>query len=109
MTLTQPAPNPDLPEESSLPPVLVNLYVQTQLVFETELLSRLVLGRQRKNELAPYLRIGNRIIIAKLKESAISREHVSLENVSGGEVRITNLSRVNTLMIGNNDLLEPGQ
>jgi adenylate cyclase len=109
VTLTQPAPNPDLPEESSLPPVLVNLYVQTQLVFETELLSRLVLGRQRKNELAPYLRIGNRIIIAKLKESAISREHVSLENVSGGEVRITNLSRVNTLMIGNNDLLEPGQ
>lgn len=107
--MTQPAPDPELSEDSSPPPVLVNLYVQTQLVFETELLSRLVFGRQRKNELAPYLRIGNRIIIAKLRESAISREHVSLENMLGGKVRITNLSHVNTVTIGTNDLLEPGE
>jgi len=88
---------------------MVNLYVKNQLVFETELFTRLVLGRQRKNELPPYLRVGDRIIIAKLKESAVSREHVSLENIGDSKVRITNLSRVNTLMIGKDDLLEPGQ
>lgn len=107
--MTQPAPNTDLPVEKSSPPVFVNLYVRTQLVFETEFSSELMLGRQRQSEPAPFTRIGNRVIIARLPESAISREHVRLANVGGVEVEITNLSTVNTIIVGTSDRLEPGQ
>lgn len=107
--MTQPAPHPDLSVENAAPSVSVNLYVRMQLVFETELSSELILGRQRQDEPAPFRRVGDRVIIAGLQESAISRDHLRVAYASGGRVIITNLSRINTVVVGTDDRLEPGQ
>ncbi len=105
----QPDQNADPSAKASVPPVFVNVYEKTRLVFESELSGELLIGRQRQDEPAPYRRIGNRLIVARLPESSVSRDHVRLECTPRGEVEITNLSGVNTIIIGTSNRLDPGQ
>ncbi len=87
----------------------VNLYVQSATAYSTVLSSALEFGRQRQHEPPPYTRIDDRVIIARLQESEISRQHVRLELLPGGQVRVTNLSRLNRLLLGTSDELQPGE
>lgn len=89
-------------------PLTVNIYVNTQKVYSTELSETLRLGRQRTDEAGPYARVEDRVIIARLEDSDISREHVYLELLPGGEACIKNLSGVNTIVVGTDDQVEPG-
>lgn len=100
-------PNQNSVEAGSAPKV--NIYVQAHQVYSTELNATLCLGRQRANEATPYTRVGNRVIIARLQESDISRDHLRLESVNRDEVRITNLSGVNTVIVGTDESINPGQ
>ncbi|MFT5528347.1 MAG: hypothetical protein ACI9HK_006336, partial [Pirellulaceae bacterium] len=92
---------------SAKSPVTVNIYIQTKLTYSTTLTDRLELGRQRVDEVGPFARIDNRVIIAKLEQSDISRQHVLLALTDDG-VRITNCSKVNPLFVGTDDRIQPG-
>ncbi|MBP90798.1 MAG: hypothetical protein CMJ64_29490 [Planctomycetaceae bacterium] len=87
---------------------VVNIYVRTKQVFSTELENTLWLGRQRADEAPPYARVADRVIIAKLEESSISREHIHLELLNEAQVSITNLSRVNKITVGTDEQVQPG-
>lgn len=75
-----------------------------------EMTRALELGRQRMGEAAPYSHIAlddlDRVIIAELSESTISRRHVAVEPVSTERVRVSNLSAVNTIWIDSSKPLE---
>lgn len=68
------------------------------------------LGRQRLGEPAPYARVAladfDRVIIAELSESTVSRRHVSVQPLPTGRVRIANLSSVNAVWIDSSHPLE---
>jgi adenylate cyclase len=87
-------------------PVTVNIYIQTKLEYTTTLSDRLELGRQRVDEVGPFTRVDDRVIIAKLEQSDISRQHVLLALTDDG-VRITNCSKVNPLFVGTDDRIQP--
>jgi len=83
--------------------ITLTILVAGEAVFSTELNRPLELGRQRMDEASPYTQIGmgnrDRVVIAELSESTISRRHISLEPLSADRVRVTNLSSVNTVWI----------
>lgn len=88
--------------------VQVNIYVKAHQVYSTELTDKLTLGRQRADEAPPYSRAGDRVVIARLAESDISRDHVHLQLLPGDEVDVTNLSQVNTITVGTDEQVQPG-
>ncbi|MBC8352923.1 MAG: adenylate/guanylate cyclase domain-containing protein [Planctomycetes bacterium] len=90
-------------------PLTVNIYLRKQQVCSVELTSQLELGRQRPNEPAPYAQIGDRLTIAQLEESDVSRRHLHLESLPGGRLRIKNLSQVNPVVLGTDDQIKPGE
>ena len=75
-----------------------------------ELRRPLELGRQRMGEAGPYAHVAledsDRVIIAELSESTISRRHVAVEPVGAEQVRVSNLSAVNTIWIDSSKPLE---
>ncbi|MCB9937233.1 MAG: adenylate/guanylate cyclase domain-containing protein [Planctomycetaceae bacterium] len=87
----------------------VNIYLRKQLVCSAELTSTLELGRQRPNEPPPYGRMANRLTIAHLDESDISRSHLQLELQPGGRLRIVNRSQVNPVVLGTDEQINPGE
>ena len=99
-----------IPDQSSAPTAsfTVNVYVKTERVYSTELSGKLELGRQRPGEEGPYARTGKRLVIARLEENKISRQHVLLE-VSSEQVRLTNQSQVNTVLLGSDGVVGPGE
>ena len=90
-------------------PLTVNVYVRKQQVCTVELNSRLELGRQRPNEPPPYETIDDRLIIAKLEESDVSRRHLLLERLPGDRLRVINHSQVNPVVLGTDDQIKPGE
>ncbi|MCG8651473.1 MAG: adenylate/guanylate cyclase domain-containing protein [Pirellulales bacterium] len=80
-------------------PAAVSIFVGSKLVFSTSLERALQFGRQRVDEPEPYVRIDDRVIIAALEKSKISRAHVQLERLSNTQVRVTNTSRINAVEV----------
>jgi adenylate cyclase len=83
-----------------------------ETVFSTEVTRRLELGRQRVDEAGPYAKMGqddcDRVVIAELSESTISRRHVAVQPLGPDRVSISNLSTVNTIWIDSTKPLETG-
>lgn len=96
-----------LNDSVEVPSVSIKIYVKSRLEYSTELTSSLQLGRQQTDEAAPFTRIGDRVVIAELAEKDISREHLLLELLADGTIRVTNLSKVNTVLIGADQVLPP--
>jgi adenylate cyclase len=75
----------------------LRIYEDQRQVFTTECEGPLELGRQSEGEEGPYAQLptaaGRRLVIARLDESSISRQHALLEPLEAGRVRLTNLSR----------------
>ncbi len=88
--------------------ISVKVYVNSRLEYSTNLTGRLELGRQQAGEIPPFTRLNDRVVIAGLEEKDISRRHVLLELQKDGAVRVTNQSEVNTILIGGDDVLDPG-
>jgi adenylate cyclase len=81
----------------------LNVVVAGEAVFSAELTRPMELGRQRMDEAGPYSLVtrenADRLVIAELGESTISRRHVALEPLSSCRIRVRNLSSVNTIWI----------
>ena len=90
--------------------LLLNILVAGETVYSMELTRPLELGRQRMGEAGPYAHIAleesDRVIIAELSESTISRRHVAVAPISSHSVCISNLSGVNTIWIDSSRTLE---
>lgn len=82
-----------------------------QTVFARGLARPVELGRQRVGEPGAYTLLessdGDRLIVADLGESTISRRHVRVTPLSARRVRITNLSAVNTIWLDTSRPLAP--
>ena len=93
--------------------VTVNVYDNQRLVYSTDLSNSLGLGRQRIGEPEPYCRItadnGDRLIIASVQEATISRDHVRLELLPGGEVAIKNNSEKRAITLDTSSSVAPGE
>jgi adenylate cyclase len=71
------------------------------------------IGRQQANEPPPYKRIAldgmDRIIIADLAETTVSRKHLRFEPVQDGKVKVVNESVKNSVALLGDIRLEPGK
>ncbi len=89
---------------------MLTVLVSGESVFSMELTRELELGRQRMGEPGPYTHIAlddvDRVIIAELSESTISRRHVSIHPVASLRIRVANVSAVNTVWIDSSKALE---
>jgi len=92
----------------SLQPVAVKIYVGGQLEHQTVFRDSLEFGRQQAEtdppEDPPYKDTGTRVVIAKHDQATISRQHLRLKRLSGQALLIRNLSKVNTITVGNKPL-----
>jgi adenylate cyclase len=80
-------------------PLKLRILESDRLVFEVTLTAPVELGRQRAGEPAPYVlrpaRDGPaRLVLAHAQESNCSRQHLLLEPLADGRVRVTNRSQV---------------
>lgn len=87
--------------------IFVKVYYNSKAVFSTDFSTRIELGRQQIYEPEPYLQIGNRVVIASLSQSEISRRHVLAEKIGSSKIRIANQSSVNPILIGDSEPLAP--
>ena len=90
-------------------PFTIDVFQENTLVFSTELESSLEFGRQREGEHVPYVREGDRVIIAQLDETDVSRQHLLLSIDSEQGVRVENQSTVATVVIHPDRELDPGE
>ncbi|MEQ8790885.1 MAG: adenylate/guanylate cyclase domain-containing protein [Pirellulaceae bacterium] len=91
----------------------VKIYDRRRLAYTTQLDRPLEMGRQRSDEPAPFCRIGgeecDRMIIAGITESYISRRQVRIEPAGAGEVKVTNLSAKGQIAFNSHERLAPGE
>jgi len=72
---------------------------------------RSIIGRQRSGDpcasFSEELSTGNRIVIAGLRESKISREQLAVQLLSSKYALVTNLSKLNPVVVAASGFLEP--
>jgi adenylate cyclase len=88
-----------------------HVYRRQQLVFSGEFGGPVEFGRQQKNTEPLFVEQPNgacrRFAIARLAESMISRAHLRVEPADGGQVRATNLSSANAILLEDGSMLGP--
>jgi adenylate cyclase len=103
---------PDCPANAEAPACPVFFYRHRQRILASCLDAALEIGRQREGEPAPPIRLdhsrGGRIILAPIDDVEISRSHVELAPVEGGQIRIKNLSTTLPVRV-ERQLLAPGE
>jgi len=76
--------------------LFLRVYEDRAVVHSGEFDGAVELGRQEVGEDGPYARRAEagvtRLVLAPLEDQAVSRRHVRLEALTGGRVRVTNLS-----------------
>src|SRR5687768_17507925 len=91
-------------------PITVEVFDQGRSVYRASLDGQAEFGRQNQGEDPPYnqKRKGNiwRVIIARLDETTISRQHVEVEPLADGQLRVTNRSR-NPVKVEPDQVLPP--
>ncbi len=91
----------------------LRIYYRGKLVHTTLLTGPLELGRQRPGEASPFERTqgknSERLIVAPLTETTVSRHHAFLLPEGDDQVRVTNLSRVNPVIFKDNRKLDADQ
>jgi len=88
-------------------------YRRRQRVLVSSLDAVLEIGRQREGEPGPAVRLdhsrGGRIILAPIDDVEISRSHVEVAPVAGGQIRIRNLSGSLPVRLDGKQTLAPGE
>jgi hypothetical protein len=91
----------------------LRLYYRGELVCTTVLHGPLELGRQQQGEAPPYARLageeGERLIVAPLQETTVSRHHAVLAPEGDDQLCVTNYSRVNPIRLTDGRRLEADQ
>ena len=91
----------------------LEIYEGRRLLASFPLARNMELGRQQVDEPAPIQRISleavDRIIIAELSETQVSRKHVRLEPLADGRVLLSNESAKIKVPIGGGSFLDPGE
>src|SRR5262249_18283961 len=81
------------------------------LVYSSELTSPIVLGRQSESSEVAYSHKRQtdswRVVIARADESFVSREHIRLETLTDGKVKVANLSTKLPVRLENGPELRP--
>ena len=92
-------------------PWQIRVYEKQQVVFSDEGPGPVELGRQNPGEPGPYctqLETGRRrMVIARLNEDTVSRQHALVEPVDGDKIRVSNLSKKLPVRLG--DRVRGGQ
>ena len=87
----------------------LRIYDNEKLVHTHELTGAIELGRQRKADEEPFCvktESGrSRLIIARHDERTISRQHVLVEPIGPGKIRLTNLAKIRPLQMPDNGTL----
>ena len=90
----------------------INVLDQRYQVFSTTVSGPIELGRQRQGEPEPYCQRstsdGHRLILAALRETTVSRQHVLLEPLTDGKIRIKNCSARGRVTVEFHGQLKPG-
>lgn len=91
----------------------LRIYQRGKLVHTDLLGGPLELGRQRPDESAPFAatqgKHGDRLVIAPLEETTISRRHIYLAPEGDNDVLVTNLSQINPILFSNGGRLNADQ
>lgn len=98
--------------ESTAPgTVTLGIYENHRQVAKFELARTTEIGRRQGNEPAPYVKIAlaecDRVIVAELAETAVSRKHLTFELQPNGTVSVTNHSSKNSVPLLGNIRLAP--
>lgn len=87
--------------------VRLNVYVESKLVFSTEFDAKIEIGRQQNADEKAFSQFDQRVVVAGVAESEISRKHVVVEGLQGQKIRIQNASAINSIVYGTADLIAP--
>ncbi len=91
--------------------VQIRIHDRRQLVYSADLDGTVHLGRQREVAERPYSHAHDgdhwRVVIARVDESFVSRDHVRVEPLAGGAVRLTNLSAKSAVRVEGGAELKP--
>ena len=100
-------------EESALATVTLKVYDGTRLIATLPVWRTTELGRREPTEPPPFARVkrdgSDRIVIADLTETSISRKHLRAEFQADGSVRLVNESAKNSVALAGGGRLAPGQ
>jgi adenylate cyclase len=100
-------------EESALATVTLKVYDGTRLIATLPVWRTTSLGRREPSEPPPFARVkregSDRIVIADLTETSISRKHLRAELQTDGSVRLVNESAKNSIALAGGGRLAPGQ
>ncbi|MBW3595900.1 MAG: hypothetical protein KY475_01340 [Planctomycetes bacterium] len=88
----------------------IRIYYRSQLAHTALLTGPVELGRQRQGEAPPFSftssQRGDRLIVAPLEETSVSRHHARLAPEGEDRIRVTNLSNVNPIVFADGRRLE---
>lgn len=91
----------------------ITIFEGIRQVFEQDITGTIELGRQRKDEPAPYsiqqTPDGTRIVVAELTETSVSRQQVRIESRPDGNFAIKNLGTNGPIQLKPARSLDPGQ
>jgi adenylate cyclase len=94
--------------------LVVRVYQNDTLLFSTEVVGSVEVGRQRAGERGALLKYSpgpdgaSRIVIAGVDDLKVSRRHALLEPLPGERVRVSNISAGSTVSLGDGSVLRPG-
>lgn len=91
----------------------INVLDQRYQVYSTAVSGAIELGRQRQDEPGPYCQRsttdGHRLILAALRETTISRQHLLIEPLGDESIRIKNTSARGRVSVEFHGPLKPGE
>ena len=100
-------------DEGELANLSLKVYEGTRLAATLPVFRTTELGRREPSEPPPYARLKrtdrDRLIVAELTETAISRKHLTVELVGEQSVRLTNESAKNSVALAGGQRLAPGE
>src|SRR5262245_29061060 len=100
-------------DESALATLSLEVYDGTRLMATLPVWRTIELGRREPIEPPPFARLkrddGDRIVIADLAETSVSRKHLRLELLPDGQFRIFNQSAKNSVVLAGGRRLAPGE
>lgn len=100
-------------DESALASVSLKVYEGTRLAATLPIWRTTEVGRREPAEPLPYARLkrpdSDRVIVADLTETAISRKHLRMELLADGKFRLVNESAKNSVALAGGRRLAPGE